>query len=47
MRDVANWHAMASACPGMRTDIPDRVIQAVVASVLAGEGAYQPVDKGV
>ena len=24
--DVGNWHAMASACPGMRTDVPYEMI---------------------
>ena len=24
--DVRNWQMMASVCPGMRTDLPDRVI---------------------
>lgn len=25
--DVSNWHAMARACPGMRTDLDDDVIR--------------------
>ena len=25
--DVGNWHAMAGACPGMRTDLDDEVIR--------------------
>lgn len=37
LRDVANWHAMAASCPGMRTDVPDRVIREVVAAILARE----------
>lgn len=37
LKDVANWHAMATTCPGMRTDLPDETIRAVVARVLAGE----------
>ncbi len=31
--DVSNWKAMASCCPGMRTDLPDEII-------LAGVRAY-------
>jgi len=26
LHDVSNWHIMAGSCPGMRTDIPSRVI---------------------
>jgi Fe-S-cluster containining protein len=37
LRDVGNWHAMATACPGMRTDVSDAKIQRVVAWVLARE----------
>jgi uncharacterized protein len=29
--DVGNWHIMASLCPGIRTDLPDRVIKEYVA----------------
>jgi Fe-S-cluster containining protein len=25
--DVSNWHAMARACPGMRTDLDDEVVR--------------------
>jgi uncharacterized protein len=39
LKDVANWHAMATTCPGMRTDVPDETIRAVVAQVLAKESA--------
>ncbi|CAD7848072.1 MAG: hypothetical protein [Olavius algarvensis Delta 4 endosymbiont] len=28
--DVSNWHAMARACPGMRTDLDDDCIRAGV-----------------
>ncbi len=30
LNDVANWHIMASSCPGMNTDIEDEVIKEVV-----------------
>ncbi len=30
LTDTANWRAMASACPGMRTDLPDDVIRECV-----------------
>ncbi len=33
--DVANWHAMADSCPGMRTDVDDAVIRECVARMLA------------
>lgn len=26
IKDVNNWHIMASSCPGMNTDIPDKTI---------------------
>jgi len=32
--DVANWKAMASCCPGMRTDLPDETILAGVRAQL-------------
>jgi Fe-S-cluster containining protein len=32
--DVVNWHSMATACPGMRTDVTDEDIQACVEKVL-------------
>lgn len=37
LKDVANWHAMATTCAGMRTDVPDETIRKVVARVLARE----------
>jgi Fe-S-cluster containining protein len=37
LKDVANWHAMATTCTGMRTDVPDETIRKVVARVLARE----------
>lgn len=30
LTDVSNWHIMASACPGIRTDVPDEVVLACV-----------------
>jgi len=30
LRDAGNWHAMASTCEGMRTDLSDPEIQAAV-----------------
>lgn len=33
--DVRNWHAMATCCPGMRTDVPDEVIRAQVRQKLS------------
>ena len=28
--DVANWHAMAASCPGIKTDLPDdRIVECV------------------
>lgn len=41
LKDVANWHAMATTCPGMRTDVPDEAIRAVVARFLAQESAAE------
>lgn len=35
--DVRNWRAMATACPGMRTDIADEQILAGVCRVLQGQ----------
>ena len=34
--DVGNWYAMAASCPGMRTDVSERIVRACVAAVLAG-----------
>jgi len=33
--DVDNWHAMARACPGMRTDLEDDVIREGVRQAIA------------
>jgi uncharacterized protein len=33
--DVSNWHIMANACPGIRTDFPDRLIVACVRKVIS------------
>jgi uncharacterized protein len=33
--DVTNWHIMANACPGIRTDFPDSLIVACVRKVIA------------
>ena len=45
LRDVANWHAMATACPGMRTDFPDAVILRQVAVALENEGGAGRQDR--
>jgi Fe-S-cluster containining protein len=37
--DVRNWHAMATCCPGMRTDVADEVILARVRHKLS-EGSF-------
>ncbi len=42
LRDVGNWHAMATACPGMRTDVSDETIRAVVAAVLDHKALRAP-----
>ncbi len=34
LTDVANWHIMASVCPGMRTDVSDNVVRACVKEML-------------
>lgn len=41
LKDVANWQVMATTCPGMRTDVPDEAIRAVVARFLAQESAAE------
>lgn len=41
--DVQNWHSMAASCPGMRTDLPDAVIQEVVRAALGDDRAYTPL----
>jgi Fe-S-cluster containining protein len=33
--DAANWNIMASSCPGIRTDLPDRVVRRCVAEALS------------
>lgn len=38
--DVKNWHVMASMCPGIRTDVPDRAIRGCVKAALRKEGGY-------
>jgi Fe-S-cluster containining protein len=35
--DASNWEAMASCCPGMRTDVPLEQVQACVRRLLAAE----------
>jgi Fe-S-cluster containining protein len=37
LRDVRNWRAMATACPGMRIDLPDEAILKRVAAELEAE----------
>ena len=39
LREVANWHAMATACPGIQTHFDDETIRAVAARALADEAA--------
>ena len=34
LKDVANWHIMASVCPGIRTNAPDEVIRKVTRKAL-------------
>ena len=34
LTDVDNWYIMASFCPGMRTDVPDRLIKEYVKNQL-------------
>jgi len=31
--DVSNWQAMASSCPGIRTDLPDRWVRECVKKI--------------
>lgn len=31
--DIHNWHIMAASCPGIRTDVPDKVVQDIIKSV--------------
>ena len=43
LKDPANWHIMASMCPGIRTDIPDRVIrQCVEKALLRDQKGHDP-----
>lgn len=37
--DVGNWHAMASTCPGMRTDLPDETVRRCVAREISKRNA--------
>ena len=32
--DIENWQIMAASCPGMRTDLPDKVIRLCVSRIL-------------
>ena len=36
--DMINWQAMASMCPGIRTDLPDRLVRDIVNTVLSKKG---------
>ena len=33
LTDITNWHIMADLCPGIRTDVPDSLVQECVRSV--------------
>ena len=33
--DIENWQIMAALCPGIRTDVPDRIIRACVEKELS------------
>lgn len=33
--DMSNWQKMASSCPGIRTDLPDRVVKECVKKILS------------
>lgn len=37
LRDVGNWKAMAGSCPGIRKDVPDDLIRAVIEKELSGK----------
>ena len=41
LKDVANWRAMATTCPGMRTDLPDEAILQRVAAELEGGAGFK------
>lgn len=34
MVDITNWHIMAGLCPGIRTDVPDSVVQECVRNIV-------------
>ena len=36
--DISNWYMMASICPGIRTDLPDRLVEEIVNIVLSKKG---------
>jgi uncharacterized protein len=36
LKDAANWHIMAGFCPGIRTDVPNDIIQKLVRNVISG-----------
>jgi Fe-S-cluster containining protein len=36
--DMNNWQMLASICPGIRTDLPDRLVKDIVNTVLSKEG---------
>ena len=38
LKDAANWHIMAGFCPGMRSNVPDNIIQKVVSKVISDRG---------
>ena len=38
LKDAANWHIMAGFCPGMRSNVPDKIIQKVVSKVISDRG---------
>ena len=44
IKDAANWHQMASMCPGIRTDFPDRAIRRCVSAVVAKENKSRNTD---
>jgi uncharacterized protein len=37
--DINNWHIMAGACMGIRTDLPDEVIRACVQKAMEGKSS--------
>ncbi len=38
LTDIGNWKAMASCCPGMKTDLDDEIILAAVRAYLEDKG---------